>query len=455
MIYLAEIIMLPTGLITTLYLARRLGPDRYGQYALAVLCVIWLESSIAALFSKATIKLTGDATDWRPIGGAALRLYLAVGWIAQLLQEPVLGAYLRLFALDIPLVAANRTHRDLLVGVGAFRRRAALGATRWTCRLLLIVLLVEAGLSVNGALLGGIGASLVELIVARFCIRPQLTYPGFAASRLVGAALPLLFFGAAMRMFDKLDLFVLKLLDGTAAEAGIYAAAQNLALGPLMLAGAAGPVLLSTMTRLRRDGHDDHARRLGRHALRVALTLWPFAAIVAGAAGEIVGLMFGAHYAGAAPLLALLVVAAVSLVTISVCTAALIAHDRFAWAVGVVLPMVAAALVGYWLFIPESRGLGAAAVTCAVTTTAALGAVLAVAYVCRVVPPVTTACRAALLSAAAFAVSSGWHVAPVWAPAKLILLGALIVAAFVLLGELSSQERAALANWRRRPTAGK
>jgi Na+-driven multidrug efflux pump len=101
-------------------------------------------------------------------------------------REPALTTYLRLFALDIPLFSLARAHRRILVGIGAFRQQALATASRWIARLLFIVLLVEQGLSVQGAILASIGASMVELVVGRLHVRPSLfrrsTFPDHSSS---------------------------------------------------------------------------------------------------------------------------------------------------------------------------------------------------------------------------------------------------------------------------------
>jgi len=116
-VFLAEALFPLTALITTAFLTRRLGPEGYGLLVLAATLVVSVEVSINSLFSRAAIKFVGDAEDWRPIGSAIARLHLIVSGsaagllvllsvpLAQLLNEPALAGYLRLFALDIPLAS--------------------------------------------------------------------------------------------------------------------------------------------------------------------------------------------------------------------------------------------------------------------------------------------------------------------------------------------------------------
>src|SRR5918999_5304120 len=131
-VFLAESLLIPTGLLAAAYLARRLGPEGYGLFTVATAIVAWIEWSLTALFARAAVKLVADARDWRPIGstilsvhlflsvGAALLLLAAAPAIAGLLGTPPLAAYLRIFAADIPLFCLAQAHRNILVGLGGF-----------------------------------------------------------------------------------------------------------------------------------------------------------------------------------------------------------------------------------------------------------------------------------------------------------------------------------------------
>ena len=135
-VFLADMMILPTGLVTTAYLTRRFGPEAYGLFILSAIVVAWVEWSVAALFSRTTIKFVSEAQDWRPVGAAVVWLHLLTsaaamlllallaGPLAALLHEPHLAGYLRLFSLDIPLFSLAQAHRNILVGIGGFRERA-------------------------------------------------------------------------------------------------------------------------------------------------------------------------------------------------------------------------------------------------------------------------------------------------------------------------------------------
>ncbi|MDR7543514.1 MAG: oligosaccharide flippase family protein [Armatimonadota bacterium] len=447
-VFVGEALFFPTGLLVVAFLTRRLGPEGYGVLALVMAPVLWVEWSVAALFARATVKLTGDAGDWRPAGGAIVRLHLVVGVLAALLLvlladlaatllgEPTLAGYLRLFAVDIPLVTVVHAHRSLLVGVGGFRSRALAAAVRWIARLLLVVALVEMGLSIAGAILGSIGASLVELAVVRTAIRPPLFGRGsLRVGQLWSYATPLFVSAVSLRLLERLDLFMLKVLGAPTQVAGHYGAAANLSFAPKIFALSLSSLLLATLSQLLRAGRRQAAAALARDAQRAALALLPLAGLAAGAAPELVALIFGAGYAPSAPLVAILLLSAVASVQISVSTAVLVGVGKPKWTAWIAWPLVPMAAAGHWLAIPRFGAAGAATVTSACAGLGAAAGMLAVRRVAGVAPPLATFGRSAVLTVGGYLVAAAW---PTSGAGVLIKLGVLVAAAavgFLVLGE--------------------
>lgn len=454
-LFAAEALFVPTGVLTAMFLARRLTPAGYGVLAVAATLVAWVEWSTAALFSRASVKFVGEAADWRPVADRIVRLYLGTGLavglllflasdaLAALLREPSLRSYLRLFSADVPLFMLAQAHRHVLVGRGDFRPQALASACRWVSRLLLVVCLVGAGLSITGAILGHLGASLVELAVGRFYVRPSLwRRSDFSARRLWGVAVPLFLAAMSLRLFDKLDLLMLKALGGTAAEAGCYGAAQNLTLASNLLALSVSPLLLSTLSRLRRGGAEGErlARAISADCLRLVVRLLPFALLVAASASEIVALIFGADYLPAARPLALLINASLALLLVSVCSTVLIAAGDVRLTVALSAPLPFAALAGHFLLIPRLGALGAGLVTAAVTLLAACASLLLVRRRAGVRVPLQTFGRSLLVGALGCALALLWPAGGAWVLLKLPLISLALLAAFALLGEFDSGE---------------
>jgi O-antigen/teichoic acid export membrane protein len=466
-VFLAESLLIPTGLLTAAYLARRLGPDGYGLFAVATALVAWVEWSLAALFSRASVKFVADADDWRPIAStivsvhlfasvaAMLLLWAAASPLARFLGTPLLAGYLQLFAFDIPVFCLAQAHRNILVGLGGFTERAVTAAARWVSRLILVVVFVELGMSINGAILGSIGASLIELGIARNFVRPPFSLR--AALRLQGLwgyAAPLLLSALALRLFDKLDLVALMALSRTPGQAGLYAAAQNLALLPGLFTASVSPLLLSSLGRALRGGESALADRLAKQGTRGALLLLPLSGIVAGAAPEIVRLVFGEPFDQAGVLLSWLTFAAVALVFVSITTAILTARGHLNLTLALTAPLPVIALIGYVVLIPETGVVAAAMVTCAVSTLSAVAGMVAVHRVCSGLPGPASVVRCGLVCLLSYAAAVSWP-APGWIViVKLTTLTLLSTAALRLLGEFSAHELDALRGLIRRPLPG-
>lgn len=215
-VFAAQALVLPTGLLTAAFLTRQLGPELYGLFTAAGTIVLWLELGVTLMLSRTTVKFVAEATDWRAVAstlaqaqllvslGAAALLVAAAPALASWLRSAELATYLRLFALDIPIFALAHVHRSTLIGRGAFGRGALPTASRWLSRMALIFLLVGLGLSSTSAILASIGASVVQLIVARTFVQPVLLSRfAFPIRRLRGYAVPLFLYATGMHLFRR------------------------------------------------------------------------------------------------------------------------------------------------------------------------------------------------------------------------------------------------------------
>jgi O-antigen/teichoic acid export membrane protein len=471
-IFAAEALFVPVGVATAAFLSRRFGPEGYGLWTLACVLVVWVESNVAAALSRPAIQLAGEARDWREVGAPVLRLYTLAGlglalllWassetLAGAFGEPRLAGYLRILALDVPLFCAAQAHRSLLVGAGLFRERALVSAARWTARLLLVVIFVEAGGGLAGALWGSVCASSVELFVCRRYARPRLfgregraggDAGAYTARRLGVYALPLVASALCVSLYGRLDLLLLKALGGTSAEAGVYGVAQNLALLPTLFSFSLAPVLLSTLSRALRDGDDGAARRFARQAMRAVLLLLPLAAITAGAAPEIVGLLFGEEFLAAAAPLRLLIFGSLALLLLAVTSCVLTAAGKPRWTLYVAGPLVACAAAGHLFLIPRAGVAGAAFVTASLACAAALVAVGLVHRLWGITPPSATLWRTAFVSVLTYKLVALLPVQGLLLVPKLLALSFVALGALALSGEFAAAELGAARGLFRRP----
>lgn len=454
-VFTADFLMVPTGLLTVAFLTRQFGPEGYGLFALAASLVAGIEWGLSSLLSRLTVHAVSETRKWEPVAASMLRwqfalggiamllLWLAAAPLAALLDEPALATYLTLFAVDIPLFLLAQAHRNILTGLGHFHARAMAGAGRWMTRLLLIVILVECGLSIPGAIAGTMGASVVELLIARFYVRPGFTMRAALSDQpLCQAALPLVLSAVALSCFTKLDLFALKMLGGSAAQAGVYAAAQNLAILPGIFAHAFSPLLLSTVNRAIRQGDVAQARALGRHAIRLVFILFPFVGLLAGAAPHIVLWAFGPSFASASIPMVILIIGAAALALIAVTTAILTAAGRTSWVFGLTGPLVPAAIGGHLLMIPTFGLHGAAIVTSGLSIMCAGATLAAVSRLWTVLPTAGTMWRSVLLFTVAYALAGWWATPDADLLVELPALGLCIVMGQWVLGEITIREKA-------------
>jgi O-antigen/teichoic acid export membrane protein len=349
---------------------------------------------------------------------------------------------LRIFALDIPLFGFAQVHRNILTGLGRFRERAYVTGGLYLSRLMLILLLVVTGLSVKTAILAGIGASLIESLMARYFIRPSWFMGRPVSSRSFWTySLPLFFFAISLRLFEKMDLFAIKILGGSAAQAGFYSAAQSLTLFSGVLIFSFSPLLLSVLSRTLAEGNTAEGKKIIRQVLRGIILLLPLGGIAAGAAPEIVDFIFGPPFHSAAPLFAVLSFGALALLILSMTTAILTAISR-PWrtlAVGGILVPLAA--MGHLLLIPRWGLLGASLVTTFVASSAALATFFMVYRLCDIILPWLTFFRSAGLTLVFYWLADFWP-SPHWQLfIKLTLLTGAIPLFYGLLGEFKAGER--------------
>lgn len=453
----AEGLALPAGLIMAAYLGRALGPSDYGLFMVAASIVTTLQWVIGQVFARATVRLVGEADDWRNAGAGVLRaqtllglavaigLWTSAGFLAGQLGEPRLATLLRWFALELPITAASVACRNVLTGRREYAARALAGAARSIGRPFFVVAFVAAGWSVTGAVIGSVVAALAIHGVAQFLARVPLRRPAsFPTRRLWQLAVPMFMLALSLRLIDRLGLLAVKLFGGTTADAGWFAAAQNFTVPPALFAMSFSPLLMASLTpaSLRHDHAE--VRRIGRQALRVVLLLAPGAALAAGAAPEIVQFIYGAAFEPAAALAVPLLAAAVGLMLVSVASALLMAADRARLASVCLWPVLPATVMAHVLVVPAHGAMGAALVTAAATTVGALASLVVVSVVLGVRAPASTLLRTLVVSTAAYVFAAAWTTDGVWLGVKAAAGCVLVAGAFALAGEFDTEDLARL-----------
>ncbi|MBL8151482.1 MAG: oligosaccharide flippase family protein [Blastocatellia bacterium] len=452
-VFISEAIILPTAIVAAAFLTRKLTTSEYGQLALAATIVAWVEWTISSFFSRSALKLVSEAEDWRPISSLIIKLHFLMGVCgmflvglfakptAIVLNEPTLARYLLYFSLDIPFWCIGFGYKNILISIGKYNARAIVSMTRWMLRLLLIILFVECGFGVDGVIAANILASLVEVLVCRlYANLPLWQTANYPARRLLAYSLPLFLFSLFMRLYDKIDLMALKALGGSAEQAGVYAAAQNLTVVPGLFSFAFTSLLLSTLTRLFKTNNRDEVVKMSTQSMRLILFMLPFASLSASVSDEIALLLFGKQFEMAGSVLAILIFGSVAISMLSVTTAILTAADRQNLTVFLVVPLLPITLFGHYLAIPKYGLLGAASVSAATSLLSALASLLIIYRLFKLSVSSATFLRSSLVSLFVYRFAVYLPMPGLLLIAKIALISLSIPLLLLLLGEFSSNE---------------
>jgi O-antigen/teichoic acid export membrane protein len=456
--FFSEILVIPSGLSILMVLTRVLGPHNFGLYTLTAAIVTWIEWSLTTLFGRASIKLVGETEDWRPVAAAVLRLnFLASSmaalclmflspFIAVIFHERELISYLRWFLLYLPVISLCHASRAILIGRERFREASWLSATRWISRPILIIVLVSIFRSVPAAIIAWLGAAVAELAMGRILVPVPvfLSTSRRVVFHLFAYAAPLSAFGLILRLYDKIDLFMLKLLGGTAEMAGVYGAAQNVSVVLGIFTISFSPLLLATLNRLLVQGAEREVRELTSNAFRALLLLFPFIAIVAASSAQVVLLVFGPAFTGARTILTFLVFSAYFIAVVSVGASILTAYGRPSLLLVLSVPMLPLACWGYFLFIPRYGPTGAAIVSAVVAGIIAFGELAVIFRIQQARPRTGTIVRSILISSLVWTVAAFWNTSGYLTAVKLITCGLIIPPLYILLGELNQNEASKL-----------
>ena len=321
------------ALVQSVVVARALDPRQIGVFAI-VTYVLGLVAAFADLgLPTAAAKLLSEAQGGRgPLrqvvttlavamlgvaGLAGLVLLAAAAPLAALYAEPALGGLLRLGALLLVLSLLGALAAGMLQGLGRITRLAAAGVVKGLVALAGIVLLVRP-LGLAGVLVASIVAELVMWLFVAGPLgraagprtdRAARAPAGAVLRRGVHVAVPvfltgLLVWGSA--------LFVRSYVAAGLgwADVGYFQLADALARVLLILPAAVAVPLVPLVSESTAAGGAG-AAELARLSLRATLlAVLPAALFLYVAARPLVVLAYGAAYAGAGPIAALLVLAA-------------------------------------------------------------------------------------------------------------------------------------------------
>jgi O-antigen/teichoic acid export membrane protein len=224
---------------------------------------------------------------------------------------------------------------------------------------------LAAGGGVIALLAGSLAAGMVMWLVARAlagAAGATAAIPSGAGGALLRRAVPFGLLMAGFALYYRVDMVILQWLAAP-GELGCYAAAYRFLDAVIALAASLGGPLFPRLSSVATSAPGE-ARRLLEAGWRPLLALGlPLTVGTVTVAGDLVVLLFGPEFAGAAPLLRLLMLGTLPLFWVSIANHALIAGDRVWALVGVYALSALVNVVGNLLLVPRWGASGAAVAT--------------------------------------------------------------------------------------------
>ncbi len=391
------------GYITVIVLARGLGPKEYGIYGIIISVLLSVELVARLGVPQALSKLIAERQEQTPqLEGTGLTLtlliylvvfgafWLASPAMAKLFQIPGGKDLFRLASVDIPFYGMYFMCSHILNGQRRFGIESMGISIYGIAKALGILALLYFGLSVRGALVVNILASIIGLLYLASHIPVRSFYPTFAfAGLVIRWAVPVGLFLLGSQVLFNLHLWCLKVVGRELPEEtiGFYVAAVSVARLPNIISFVMMAVLIPSVSHALGTGDKELAARYVQGATRfLEILLLPGCFLIALKAGPVMELLYSSRYMAGARFLSILVFGIGLLYTfMTTLCAILIAGGLPAASAATALCLVPLGLCTGILFVMQGGAEGAA-LSAAITM--AVGTLLAGILVRRSIGPV-------------------------------------------------------------------
>jgi len=363
-------------------LGRLLNPDGYGIFGLVFSILVWLEILFGGI-TGSTVKTVAEypASIARVKKHSTILLLLvsviifAISFaitplLARLFKEPSLTKYLRIAIIDIPFLAIYRVYISLLNGLRLYERQSIASIAYMAAKLAFIVGFVLLDLSITGALIGNVIASVFGLLAAMMLLRPREKQiagnnmgidEGPDIIKLTKLAVPFTIFSILYNSLLNIDLWFVQGLLSNSSITGYYTAALNLSRALFYIFSALSIALFPAITAS--ISREDTARTLDyiERAFRSLLVLLiPISIFVAMTASSLVSFIYSSRYLPSSEPLSILAFAYALFSLVIACLYILLANNEFAAVVSLVISMVVVDVLLCIFLVPRYELSGAA-----------------------------------------------------------------------------------------------
>ncbi len=343
-------------------LARLLGPDTFGLFAMGLLVFMFV--SFLADFGFGwglvqRIELTAEdirfAFTWQVITGVvvACALYLLADAVAAFFRDSRLVPIVQWLSLACVSTAAGAPAVNLLRREMNFRALGLIQLGSYATGYGLVGLsLALAGAGVWSLLCAWLVQSAVAAIagyaLCRHAVRPLFWYAG--ARSMLGVSSTVFVTNICNWFATNLDRLILGRL-ANAQAVGLYSAGYNLANLPnVVLMGVLQPAFLAAGARMQEDPN-----ALRRAYLQILSAVWvllaPFFVLLAACAQPLVALLYGPAWSGTAAVLAILALAMPAFLSFGMSTPVLWNTGRKHYEVLLQLPVIICLALVLSLFV--------------------------------------------------------------------------------------------------------
>ncbi|MFH0963093.1 MAG: oligosaccharide flippase family protein [Planctomycetota bacterium] len=447
------------GYLVHFVAARKLPQESYGQFVVVLSVLGWLRVLQGMLlvtgFRKVVSEdhrrlgaaLTVGARYYAVVSAALFIVYLAdIPLIAYVFGERAPARLLLIAGLEIPFAAVLILSRLLL---GAVRQYVAVAASLMLyagVRAGAAVALLILGLGPAGPILGEVIASAVAGALAlTLCLRanaaiPAVAYPPLMRRAVMWTALELPG-NLGLRTLASVDLWMLAALVQDSSLVGLYGTAYAFSRLPQFLFTGMVTAVFPRVSGALAEGKRELARSVSRQAVRLLmLVLVPACFIVASSSSEILTLLFSSRYASGGSTLAILMAAMSCSGCLLLLCELLAAADRLGKRLSLVVVLLPLSLALNALLIPRWGLTGAATASLATFAVGvAAGAALAQRHL-DILPSPWTLLRCLGASGLSYGIGLLWPAEGMMLVVKLAALGALYVAALLLMGEVTRED---------------
>jgi O-antigen/teichoic acid export membrane protein len=326
--------------VTTIFIARLLGPDGYGIYTLAFVIPSLLNQFagfgvnfavtryVAFHVSKGELEraksITRTASVFLLLFGALLsagNFLLAPYLVSPFLHRPELTSLVQLTSLWVLGVAITQSTQASFIGWSMMAEASGFNVLLSVLKLVLTVGLILAGFGVYGAIVGHVGSYVLDGVIAVVALYFLKMRPwGHRTEHFLGDVRSMLGYGfplfagqIATGLAAQYALIVLAAIANNAVV-GYFQAANNVTVAITVLSSALSISLFRSFAALH-GLEEDIALAFAYSVKYASYILTPLAFFLLATAAPLVDLLYGSSYV---PSVALLQVAAISFLPVSV-----------------------------------------------------------------------------------------------------------------------------------------